>query len=172
MNPVLVKRAILGLLLLATIWLVINAPEPEVVAAVKPVKAISLSKLTVRNEAQTELFTQALPARDNSSSESYDIFAYQAEKKARPVITPKPVKPIITKPRKPTAPRLPFEYIGMLQQDQQTKVFLMKQQALYIVTEGDKIDGDYQLKSVTNDELRFIYLPLNATQTLSIETQS
>ena len=172
MNSVIVKRAILGLLLLVTLWLVINAPEPEVVAAVKPVKAVSSTKRAVDTKSETELFTKALPARDSSSSDSYDIFAYQAEKKARPVIAPKPVKPITTKPRKPTAPRLPFEYIGMLQQGQQTKVFLMKQQALHIVTEGDKIDGDYQLKSVTNDELRFIYLPLNATQTLSIENQS
>lgn len=173
MNATLMKRLILGVLLALTIWLVINAPEPEVVAAVKPVKATSKLKTVNQHHHDVSLFTESLPLRSELTDESYDIFADKQDKKVRPIATkPKPVKPLISKPRKPTAPKLPFEYIGMLQEGEDTKVFLMKQEALHIVKEGDKIDGKYQLKSVTNNELRFIYLPLNATQTLSIEKQS
>jgi len=172
MNATLVKRVILALLLVVTIGLVINAPEPEVIAAVKPAKARLDVKSVKKHDAENLLFTESLPMRVESTNESYDIFAYQTSKKERSIALPKPVKPISVKPRKPTAPRLPFEYIGMLQEGNDTKVFLMKDEALHIVTEGDKIEGRYQLKSVSNSELRFIYLPLNTTQTLSIEKQS
>lgn len=75
------------------------------------------------------------------------------------------------KPRfvsKPTAPPLPFKYIGKLVEGTEIKVFLLEGQALHIVKQGDKLANKYQLKAIDENQLTWIYLPMNMTQKMSI----
>ncbi len=170
MNANVIKRLSLAVLLFATIWLVVNAPEPETVAAVKPITS-KAKRVMPRVESPT-LFTEVLPQRTLSLEDTYDLFSDERPKRKTIVRKITPIVPAVKKVEKPRAPALPFEYVGMLQEGNVAKVFLLKNQALHIVKEGEKIEGKYQLKSVSDSQLRFIYLPLNITQTLSIEKQS
>ena len=107
----------------------------------------------------------ALTARPLSDGNVIDIFGTQKQqikRKVKPVITK--VRPII----KPTAPRLPFKYIGKLIENDVIKLFLMEGEALHIVSQGDKIGKNYRLKQVDEQQISLLYLPLNTTQTMSI----
>ena len=170
MNNALKRWLIIGLFLLASLWLAWTAPEIDdsdlgVVNSVRTAKPIYKSGKIETVENQFLLIPRVV-----ATKKPVDIFATQTKAikvvKTRPTLVKVKSKPI--KPRKPTAPRLPFKYIGKLIEKNKTKIFLMQGQALHIVVEGDKIDSNYQLKQVDESEISIIYLPLKLTQTMDI----
>jgi hypothetical protein len=88
---------------------------------------------------------------------------------AAPAPAPPPPKPVA-----PTAPPLPFVFIGMLERDtEKTKAFLAKGDALYVVSVGDVLDNNtYRIDSLTPSEMVVTYLPLNAQQKLNVSGDS
>lgn len=71
--------------------------------------------------------------------------------------------------RKPTAPPLPFSYIGSLEQDgTETFYYLVKGDRVYDVKVGDVIDDTYKIDGITNGQLMFTYLPLDTSQGLRL----
>lgn len=87
--------------------------------------------------------------------------------------TPPPPRPerVRTAPvvRTPTAPPLPFEYIGRYEQaGVGTSYYLVKDDRVYDVKLGDVIDGTYSVERVANGQLYFKYLPLNSSQGLRL----
>jgi len=74
--------------------------------------------------------------------------------------------------RVPTAPPLPFSYIGQYEQDGiDTLFYLVKGDRVYDVKIGDVIDNTYKIDGVANGQLMFTYLPLNASQGLRLGDQ-
>jgi hypothetical protein len=68
----------------------------------------------------------------------------------------------------PTAPALPFAFIGKLDDAERLRVFLMRDEKIYTVTVGDVIDGTYRVERIGGSEMVLTYLPLKVTQTLSV----
>lgn len=69
----------------------------------------------------------------------------------------------------PTAPPLPFRYIGrMVEEDGQVTVYLAQGNRSRSVKIGDSIDGMYRLDGIFSGHLVLTYLPLEIKQTLSI----
>lgn len=68
----------------------------------------------------------------------------------------------------PTAPPLPFTFLGKQYEDEAWVVFLGWQDRVYIVREGDAIDGQYRVDAIRPPTLTLTYLPLPQVQTLSI----
>jgi len=73
-------------------------------------------------------------------------------------------------PPPPQAPPLPFTYLGRLDEDQDTTVFLTAGDRNLVVKPGDVIDNTYKLEQVTQSTVVLTYLPMNQKQTLAIGT--
>lgn len=71
-------------------------------------------------------------------------------------------------PPAPSAPPLPFAYLGRIEDDGATLVFLSQQDRNYVAKTGDVLEGVYRLEEVNQREVIFTYLPLNAKQSLPI----
>jgi hypothetical protein len=75
-------------------------------------------------------------------------------------------------PPPPSAPTLPFVYLGKMIYDGTTTVFLGSQDRTYTVKEGDVMDGSYRVDSIKGPLLTLTYLPLETQQTLHIGDQN
>jgi hypothetical protein len=63
---------------------------------------------------------------------------------------------------------LPFRYFGKWVDGEKTVVFLWQNNEGRSVSAGDTVDGTYQIESITEASVNFIYLPLGSKQTLPI----
>ena len=72
----------------------------------------------------------------------------------------------------PAPPPLPFTFLGIVEDDGHTVVFLAKEQRLYTVRKGEVFDGQYRLEDESSGRIEFVYLPLNVKQTLVIKGAS
>lgn len=86
-----------------------------------------------------------------------DVF----EARAIPVPPPPP-------PAKPEPPKLPFAYIGTIEESGRTRVVLLQGEQLFIVSSGERFAGSYRLEEADADKLVLTYLPLEARQSLPI----
>ncbi|WDY60106.1 hypothetical protein [Pseudomonas sp. PSKL.D1] len=68
----------------------------------------------------------------------------------------------------PTAPALPFQFVGRIGDRDDLQIFLQSGEKLYVVRQGDVIDDTYRLVRVSASELDLVYLPLHQSQTLSV----
>ena len=65
------------------------------------------------------------------------------------------------------APPLPFTYIGWVSQDGKTDVYVQRGEELISIEEGQKIEPDYRVDSITEESIRFTYLPMKKHQVLA-----
>jgi hypothetical protein len=149
-KKVLVVLGVLGLL--ASV--VAGREKPAAPAVVEPAARLAarieldLSKLESRGEEAKDAVAKADPFAQKS-------FAPPAE--AAP---PQP-------PVKPAAPPLPFVYLGKVIEDGKLAVFLSRGEENLSVRAGDTI-GEYRVDAVTENEIRFTYLPLKTKQSLPL----
>jgi len=68
----------------------------------------------------------------------------------------------------PTAPPLPFVYLGKAIEDGRLEVFLSRGEKSYSVHAKQKLDDEYRIDKVTETSITFTYLPLKTRQTLDI----
>lgn len=73
-------------------------------------------------------------------------------------------------PPKPTAPPLPFQYLGKLVEAGETRVFLNHQGKQLIARVGDIINGTYSVEEIVGGQMTFLYQPLKEKQVLAIGT--
>ncbi len=84
---------------------------------------------------------------------------------------PPPPKVVAAPPPAPTAPALPFVFVGMLEKglEQRPQAFLAKGDALLVVGAGDLLDNrTYRIETLTPQEVVMTYLPLDIKQTLLV----
>lgn len=72
----------------------------------------------------------------------------------------------------PTAPALPFQYLGKLTENRRLQVFLMKDASLYTVAAGQVLENLYKVERVTEESVTFTYLPLGTSQILEIRASA
>lgn len=72
-------------------------------------------------------------------------------------------------PPKPTAPPLPFLFVGKTEEvGSKPAIYLSNGNEFYTVLVGDKFAGSYQLERIDRGVLMIRYLPLSIVQTLPI----
>lgn len=71
-------------------------------------------------------------------------------------------------PAKPEPPKLPFTYIGRIEESGRIKVVLAQGEQMHVVAKGEQFGGSYRLEEVGLNELVVTYLPLEARQSLSL----
>lgn len=74
-------------------------------------------------------------------------------------------------PPPPQAPPLPFTYVGMLGDEDETTVFLSQQENSFAVKKGDVINGTYRVEEAEAGRVVLTYLPLDQRQTLTAKTE-
>ena len=86
---------------------------------------------------------------------------------APPVVTLPPGSATDTPPA-PTAPPLPFNYLGKTVDGDKLTVFVARGEEHYTVAPGQTIDNEYRVEKVTAAAVTFKYLPLGTRQVLAI----
>jgi len=82
---------------------------------------------------------------------------------------PPPPPPVVAAPPpKPTAPPLPFTYLGKMEDNGKWEAYLTRNGETYVVREQSVIDGTYRADSITPSMLTMTYLPLKQVQRLAI----
>lgn len=101
-------------------------------------------------------------------SEPHAISGVSQKSATDPVAVGSAVPPAA--PVTPTAPPLPFTYMGKMVDEQSGKLvlYLAKGDVAYTVSSGDLIDDTYRVEAITDTELKLIYIPLNIKQILII----
>ncbi|MDO8990572.1 MAG: hypothetical protein Q7U91_13180 [Sideroxyarcus sp.] len=69
-------------------------------------------------------------------------------------------------PPVPTAPPMPFSYLGRYEDAPTRLAILTRGERMYTVAEGDVIDNTYRIERVTSTMVEMTYMPLNIRQTL------
>lgn len=132
-----------------------------------------------QQQSQTQAQKQALDLqklqRSAAPEPESDPFAARS---FRPAPPPKPkhvaaaaaavALPPPPPPPPPQAPPLPFIYMGRLNEEQNTTVFLTAGDRNLVVKPGDVIDNTYRIEQVTDSSVVMTYLPMNQRQTLAI----
>jgi len=108
----------------------------------------------------------AVPINAELASGQVEVPALPVQANLFPAQTWQPPPPPPPPPPAPSAPPLPFQYGGQLQDGNELKVFLMQQQRQHIVRVGDLIDNIYRVKAIRPERIEFIYLPLKQKQDL------
>ncbi|MFJ4065794.1 hypothetical protein ACIPW4_10890 [Pseudomonas sp. NPDC089996] len=101
---------------------------------------------------------------------SRDLFPAQkwTKPQALTTVTEQPVAAAPVVAAAPTAPALPFQFVGRMGDRDDLQIFLQSGEKLYVVRQGDVIDSTYRLDRVSANELDLVYLPLHQSQTLSV----
>ena len=134
--------------------------RPDVKAPAPPARAL-LSRLTNR-------VAEATSADALFASHSWY---------APPPAPPPAVAPVVSAeqtavPKTPSAPPLPFSYMGSYRPDGAAPVFFLTHgDRVYNVRVGDILDNNYSVDSFSNGQLIFTYKPLEIKQQLSVEGQ-
>jgi hypothetical protein len=135
-----------------------RAPDKIVEAIVEPARAVAFEDLDLERLKR--------PKKDG---ETQDLFAnrswslQQARVVTAPAAAGKPVPPPA-----PTAPPLPFKYLGRMADGDKVVVFLERNQDTLSAAAGDKLQSDYQVESIAESAVHFVYLPLGTKQVLNI----
>lgn len=83
-------------------------------------------------------------------------------------VAPPPPPPVIVAPAPPTAPPLPFTYLGRYADSGKSVFFLVMGDRVLTVREGDIVEGNYRVDGVVGSALDLTYLPLKIKQTLDM----
>ena len=78
-----------------------------------------------------------------------------------------PPSPTVLPPSEPTAPPLPFTYVGRYEDPPKLLVILAVGNRLYTVSEGEVIDSNYRVEHISDSTVDLVYLPLNINQSIS-----
>lgn len=95
------------------------------------------------------------PVRDLFSQRSWTPPA----PKLQPLVLPVPV---------PTAPPLPFVYLGKKLEGGSWEVYLGQGDKTFVVREGQVLEGQYRVDVIKPPQMELVYLPLGLSQNLAI----
>jgi len=188
MNPRLIRHGVLGLCLIATIALSVKAwrmpREASAAMAAVPV-------------AHRSAPPSAGPVQDAAAH----VRAHASREAAQPASTPTPLashatdtparrlaalrKPMSLESRNnpfaasswlppppPTAPPVPYVYLGKLDGSTvKPRVFLSRGDQLLIVSQGEVVEGQYRVESISDGDVVLTYLPLNQRQVVSMQSE-
>jgi hypothetical protein len=125
--------------------------------------AASPLRAEARLPAQAHVELERLARSQAASAVAFaNVFGATSWYVAPPPPPPAPPPP----PPVPTAPPLPFSYVGRYEDALTRLVILTKGERMYTVAEGDVIENMYRIERVTSTMVEMTYMPLNIRQTL------
>jgi len=100
-----------------------------------------------------------IPARSALGRIAADPFSAQAWLPRR-----KPA--VVSEPPVAVVPPLPYRFAGQFHRDSGIEVYVARGEEIFPVKEGDTLDGQYKVDSVSATEVSFVHLPSGTRQTL------
>ena len=193
-----VRRSMLGLCLIATIALSVKvwreSPGSSTMAAVSvaprnvpwPASAARHAGQSGRakapgQDARTASVPQASARRADTANQKLAALRkpMSLESRNNPFAAsswlppaPPPVQAAPEPPPPPTAPPVPYVYLGKLDGSTlKPRVFLSSGDQLVIVSQGEVVDGQYRVESISDADIVLMYLPLNQRQVISMQSE-
>jgi hypothetical protein len=161
------RRLALGVALCMTLAAVLWVSQGEEGGPADDVSTSAASGLA-RQQLRREASADGAPlqlgklARRAQGEPNQDAFAGRSW-------TPPPPTAVEAPPPAPSAPPLPFTYIGKLQEGETgpVTIYLTQGEQAYSVKKGDVIDKTYRVESIDTAHIVLTYLPLRIKQTLT-----
>jgi hypothetical protein len=104
----------------------------------------------------------ALPARESLGKLRGELFGF-----ASPSV-PRAAARAALHAAAPTPPPMPYRLAGQVVHDGAARVVLARDERVITVREGDKLDDDYRVESITPDGVTLVYLPLGTREQLPV----
>lgn len=149
--PPRAAAAVVALALVASVVAGREKPSQELIEVQKPLQ----QKLGNEAELDVDKLRRQLPQPGEA-----DPFAPRS-------FAPAP-KVAHAAPAKPTAPPLPFTYLGKVVDGGKTSIFVARGDENYSLEPGQTIGGTYRVDRITDSDVTFTYLPMKTRQTLRI----
>ena len=123
----------------------------------------------VQREVQGAAGLSADADLDLSVLERRGAAAPQADLFARRSFAPARTRPAAAAAPAPSAPPLPFRYIGQLIEDGRLEIILLRGSEHLTVAEPGALDAEYRVDALSESSIAFTYLPLKSKQTLDLQ---
>src|SRR5216117_3933900 len=150
---------LIALLAGAAAWVAIDLRGPAAPPSAKA-PASGASQDPERAAAPgSEAKQPGIPARSALGRIAADPFSAQSWLPRR-----KPA--VVSAPPDPVTPPLPYRFAGQFHRESGIEVYVARGEEVFPVKEGDTLDGQYKIDSVSATEVSFIFLPSGARQTL------
>jgi len=150
---------LIALLAGAAAWVAIDLRGPAAPPSAKaPASGASQDPERAAAPA-SEAKQPGIPARSALGRIAADPFSAQSWLPRR-----KPA--VVSAPPDPVTPPLPYRFAGQFQRESGIEVYVARGEEIFPAKEGDTLDGQYKVDSVSATEVSFIYLPTGARQTV------
>lgn len=164
------RRILLAVMLIVAGWLAIfgdrNA-DTQIAQPMRPGAGLSLvhsAASASEKRGDEELLAIVPRERAPARTESRQAAAIFGQKSWAPPPPPPPEVDMT-----PTAPPLPYKYVGKKWEDGKWTIFLARENVTHLVTTGDVLDDTYRIQSIDSTLLVLTYLPLKEEQTIRID---
>lgn len=145
------------------------APAQPQQSAPLPPQAVTQGKQALQTEQQIgraglerlKLARQGAAAEQTDVANAFNPTSWYVAPPPPPPLPPPP-------PPKPTAPPVPFTYLGRYEDPPKLVVILSHGDRLYTVSEGEVIDDTYRVEHISDVAVDVVYLPMNLNQSIGI----
>lgn len=165
-------KVLIGIAVAVAAYVVLGPSDPPTVEAAKsgdpvPVREVRTKATPVQGAMRSLML---LAHRVTAANASTALFATHSWYVPPPPPPPPPPAPAASlAPPIPTAPPLPYLYIGSYKPDGAAAVFfLTKGDRVYDIHIGDTLDSTYSVDAFNGTQLLLTYKPLNIQQQLSV----
>ncbi len=149
---------LIALLAGAAAWVAIDLRGPAAPSSAKaPASGASQDEHSAAPASQAK--QPGIPARSVLGRIAADPFSAQSWMPRR-----KPV--VVSEAPVPVAPPLPFRFAGQFYRESGIEVYVGRGEEIFPVKEGDTLDGQYKVDSVSATEVSFVHLPSGTRQAL------
>jgi hypothetical protein len=149
---------LIALLAAAAAWVAIDLRGPAAPTSAKA-PASSASQDPERAAAASEARQPGIPARSALGRIAADPFSAQSWLPRR-----KPA--VVSEPPVAVVPPLPYRFAGQFHRESGIEVYVAQGEEIFPVKEGDTLDGQYKVDSVSATEVSFVHGPSGTRQTL------
>jgi hypothetical protein len=150
---------LIALLAGAGAWVAIDLRSPAGPTAAKA-PALAASQDAEHSSAPASQAKQpGIPARSALGRIAADPFSTHSW-------MPRPKPAAVSEAPVPVAPPLPFRFAGQFYRESGIEVYVARGEEIFPVKEGDTLDGQYKVDSVSATEVSFVHLPSGTRQTV------
>lgn len=154
----------------AVVWAYMTDPAEETLVEAAERGAIAPGASAAAGGSSSAVLSLENLPRLTLPERQHDLFSKKSWAPPPPPPPPTPQRAAApSPPPKPTAPPLPFAYMGVLEEEQTKPIyFLSAGEKVYAVSAGETLDATYRIDGMRGGQLMITYLPLNMQQSLSL----
>ena len=150
---------LIALLAGAAVWVAIDLRGPAAPTSAKAPASRASGDAEHAATPASEAKEPGIPARSTLGRIAADPFSAQSWMPRR-----KPA--VVSEPPVPAAPPLPYRFAGQFHRESGVEVYVARGEEIFPVKEGDTLDGQYRVDSVSATEVGFVHIPTGTRQTL------